>query len=425
MGNILLGIVADDFSGASDAASFLVKQGVRTLLFNGIPEKDLDADEHDIAVVIALKTRTEETELAVRQSLDAFEWLRRNGAEQLYSKYCSTFDSTNRGNIGPIIDAYMEKYDVTYTIIAPALPVNGRKVIDGHLFVDGVPLHKTHMRHHPLTPMWDSDLAVLLEEQAKYPTLKLNVEQLYEADEKVMEYIEQFAKENERFYVIPDFSRDEDADRIIELFGDLSLLTGGSGLMSALGKKYMKQRIPYEIERSSTDGKGIVLAGSCSKATLEQIEWFKSTGKLAIKLDPLKMMRGEQSKESVWEEIERSEQKEVLVYSSDKPENVKKAQEVGKEKVSALLEESTAYIAKCAEQSNFHRIVVAGGETSGAVTQTLGYDAYIVGESIAPGVPIMIPMQNENIRLILKSGNFGQKDFFTRALDMTRREHHE
>src|SRR5690625_7341179 len=119
MSNILLGIVADDFSGASDAASFLVKQGVRTLLFNGIPEKDLDSDEKNIAVVIALKTRTEETELAVRQSLDAFEWLRRNGAEQLYSKYCSTFDSTNRGNIGPIIDAYMEKYDVTYTIIAP------------------------------------------------------------------------------------------------------------------------------------------------------------------------------------------------------------------------------------------------------------------------------------------------------------------
>lgn len=425
MSNILLGIVADDFSGASDAASFLVKQGVRTLLFNGIPEKDLDSDEKNIAVVIALKTRTEETELAVQQSLDAFEWLKRNGAQQLYSKYCSTFDSTRKGNIGPIIDAYMDKYDVKYTVIAPALPINGRKVIDGHLYVDGIPLHRTHMRHHPLTPMWDSDLAVLLEEQAEYECLKLNVEDLYKDNEKVLALIDEFAKENERFYIIPDFIRDEDAERIVELFGDLQFLTGGSGLMSALGKKYMEQRVPYAIENSATDGKGIVLAGSCSKATLEQIEWFKSTGKLAIKLDPLKMLDGEQTKESVWEEIVQSGTDEVLVYSSDRPENVKEAQKVGKEKVSSLLEESTAYIAKQAEQSGFNRIIVAGGETSGAVTQTLNYDAYIVGDSIAPGVPIMIPMQNENIRLILKSGNFGQKDFFTRALEMTRGELHE
>src|SRR5690625_2767866 len=240
MSKIIFGIVADDFSGASDAASFLVNQGIKTLLFNGIPENELDFEE-DIAVVVALKTRTEKTNLAVEESMKAFAWLKENGANQLYSKYCSTFDSTEEGNIGPIIDKYLETYGQKYTIIAPALPINKRIVKDGHLIVDGVPLHETHMKDHPLTPMWDSRLKELMRSQGKYESLEINRELLQQTDEEVMKVIGDFGKNKEHFYIIPDLVTEACAERIIQLFGDVPFLTGGSGLMTALGKKFRKE----------------------------------------------------------------------------------------------------------------------------------------------------------------------------------------
>ncbi len=423
MGNIILGIVADDFSGASDAASFLVQQGIKTYLFNGTPaEERFDTDE-TIAVVIALKTRTEETKLAVEQSLKAFSWLKKNGASQLYVKYCSTFDSTKEGNIGPIIDAVLEKYDIPYTVLAPALPINGRVVKDGHLIVNGAPLNETHMRFHPLTPMWESDLAKLIEPQGKYPSLKLNHEILEMENEIILKIVEDFAQEHERFYIIPDYIEEKHAEKIIELFGDLLLLTGGSGLMTGLGKKYNKEinRVSEKLI-SSTKGKAIILAGSCSQATLDQIDAFKDSDGKSIKIKPIDLGNGTQTKEKIWNEVQASEVDTILVYSSDKSENVKEAQAVGIEKVSQLLEQTTAYLATKAVENGYNRIIVAGGETSGAVTKILGYDSYQIGDSIAPGVPIMIPLKNKDLRLVLKSGNFGQKDFFLRAEKLTKED---
>lgn len=421
MRKILLGIVADDFSGASDAASFLVKQGIKTILFNGIPNNNLEELNEEIAVVIALKTRTQETVNAVTESLKSFEWLEKNGANQLYIKYCSTFDSTKEGNIGPIIDAVLEKYHIKYTIIAPALPVNGRKVEGGHLIVNGVPLNETHMKHHPLTPMWDSDLAKLMEPQGKYPCLKINHEMLELSNKEILNVIKDFGKDKDHFYIIPDYIEEKHASKIVELFGNLRLLTGGSGLMTDLGKKFNKEKtLISEISDSSTNGKAIILAGSCSTATLQQITEFIENGGKSFKIDPIQLVKGTQTKEGIWKSIESIGGDAILVYSSDESENVKKTQELGTQLVSEQLEQTTAYIAKKAVENNFNRIIVAGGETSGAVTKMLAYDSYLVGDSIAPGVPIMIPLENNRMRLVLKSGNFGLKDFFIKAVDITK-----
>lgn len=421
MSKIIIGCVGDDFSGSSDAASFFAKEGIKTLLFNGTPKDDiLDFDEN-IAVVIALKTRTQETSCAVSDTLEAFEWLKRNGADQLFIKYCSTFDSTKKGNIGPLVDSTLEKFNIKYTILCPALPVNGRTVVNGHLYVNGIPLHETHMKDHPLTPMWDSDISKLMEPQGKYPSLKINYEMLEQSKEDILKAIDDFGHDKEHFYVIPDYTEEKHAIKIVEVFGDLQLLTGGSGLMTQLSRKY-KNIITLKSENipSLSVGKAIVLAGSCSKATLEQIEDFKSRSGKYIRIDPTALMDGSQTKEGIWKYINSIEEDSVLVYSSDNPENVREAQKVGSHIVSDLLEQTTAYLAKKATDNGFSRIIVAGGETSGAVTKILGYDSYLVGDSIAPGVPVMIPMKNKNMRLVLKSGNFGQKDFFIRAISKTK-----
>lgn len=420
MGKVILGIVADDFTGASDAASFLVRQGIKTVMFNGVPQKPLQDSHEKIAVVVALKTRTEETNKAVSESLKAFSWIKKNGAEQLYSKYCSTFDSRKEGNIGPIIDCVLEKYQIKYTVLAPALPVNGRVVKNGHLLVNGVPLNETHMKHHPLTPMWDSDLSELIRPQGKYESLKITDEMLKLSNDEILKVVEEFGKNKDHFYVIPDYFEDHHAEKIVEIFGDLPFLTGGSGLMTPLGKKYRKENVTSEIIDSKTFGRAIVLAGSCSMATLQQIEEFQKSGRKSIKIDPIRLVDGEQTKEEIWEQIESINEDAVLVYSSDHPENVRKAQKAGSQKVSEMLEQTMAYIAKNAEKKGVNRIIVAGGETSGAVTQILGYDSYLIGESIAPGVPVMVPLMNKDLRLVLKSGNFGQNDFFIRAVDMTK-----
>lgn len=417
MGKIIIGCVGDDFSGSSDAASFLAKEGIKTLLFNGTPQEDLLAIEEDVAIVIALKTRTQETSEAVADTLKALKWLKRNGAEQLFLKYCSTFDSTKQGNIGPIVDSALEEFNIKYTILCPALPVNGRTVVNGHLYVNGIPLHETHMKDHPLTPMWDSDISKLMEPQGKYSSLKINYEMLEKSKLEILKDVDKFGRDKAHFYVIPDYIEEKHAAKIVEVFGKLPLITGGSGLMTQLSHRYMnRMSLKFVNNLNLPAGKTILLAGSCSKATLEQVEDFKSKSESYIRIDPMALLAGAQTKEQIWHTIESFAEDAVLVYSSDNPEKVREAQKIGAHVISELLEQTMAYLSKKAVENGFNRIIVAGGETSGAVTKALGYDSYLVGDSIAAGVPIMIPMKNETMRLVLKSGNFGQKDFFIRAI---------
>lgn len=436
----VLGCIADDFTGASDAASFLVKGGMSVRLFNGIPDRQVtemsgegwdgdrtgrdgqtDRDRADRdgqkdesqAIVIALKSRTQETGQAVADSLTAAHFLLDHGVKQIYFKYCSTFDSTPQGNIGPVADALMDLMKVPYTLLCPALPVNGRTVENGKLMVNGVLLHESHMKNHPLTPMWDSRIDQLMKPQSRYSCRCLDMND-WKSEEP--------AGNREPFYFIPDYVKPEDGERIAAAFGHLPFLTGGSGLLEPLARLWTKKLSSHGIiPENAAAGKALLLAGSCSKATLEQIAWYQNQGHPAYRLDPREMLEGRQTVEDAWRFVEQygSSLETVLVYSSDTPEKVREYQKLGTEKVAAMLEGATAELAVRAVKAGYTRIISAGGETSGAVTKGLGFSSYWMGESVAPGVPIMVPAERPDIRLILKSGNFGQEDFFGRALAMT------
>ena len=333
----IFGCVADDFTGASDAASFLVKGGMSVQLFNGIPAKESRIAEGIQAIVIALKSRTQDTGEAVADTMRSLGWLKEQGVEKFYLKYCSTFDSTPEGNIGPVADAAMEFLGVSYTVLCPALPVNGRVVRNGELYVGGVPLHESPMKNHPLTPMWDSRIAGLMKPQSKYPCVELWKEQMDRPADEIRAMLTEQEDRQEHFYVIPDYRDMEDGERIVEFVRE-------------------NWGIP------------------------------------------------------------------VLVYSSDTARNVKEVQQYGQERVAEMLEQAAAKLAERAVAHGIRRVVVAGGETSGAVTKRLGFSSYQIGASVAPGVPVMVPMENETLRLVLKSGNFGQEEFFIKVLEMTRME---
>lgn len=412
----IFGCIADDFTGASDAASFLVKGGLSVQLFNGIPDSESVAKigNHIQAIVIALKSRTQETSAAVSDSIAAAQFLWAAGIKQLYFKYCSTFDSTPKGNIGPVADALMELMHARYSILCPALPVNGRTVENGNLMVNGIPLHESSMKNHPLTPMWDCSIVRLMEPQSRYHS--------YNIDVSKTDAINPDSFDSAPFYLVPDYKTMDDGTRIAKQFFYLPFLTGGSGLLEPLATLWAdKISEKGKIPSNGTKGRAILLAGSCSKATLSQIAYYQKLGFPTLKMDPVKLLDGTQSLDTIWDFVTKhtTDSETVLVYSSDTPEKVKEYQKLGREKIANLLEETTAALAARAEKAGITRIVSAGGETSGAVTKALGFSSYYIGNSIAPGVPIMIPVDKPAIRLVLKSGNFGQEDFFDRALRMT------
>lgn len=397
---VILGCIADDFTGASDAASFLQKAGLKVILINEIPINNIYINSYD-AIVIALKTRTMSVKKAIEQSIDAIKWLKSTGATHFYSKYCSTFDSTKDGNIGPIADAIMEYLDVKYTLLCPALPVNGRKVREGLLYVNDVLLSDSPMKNHPLTPMNDSSIKKLIEGQSKYRAY--NIGRNFEDN--------QCHDKELHYYLIPDYENDEDGKNIINKYGELKFLTGGSGLLEFWGKSLFAETL------KDNNTSGIILAGSCSKATLEQINWYIEKGNPSYKVNPLKLLKENHIKEDIINFIELNKKNYVLVYSSDTADKVKEIQKDGKEKVAELIEELLSDIAVEMVNKGYKNIIVAGGETSGAVTKKLGHIFFEIGKSVAPGVPVMKPLDNKEIRLILKSGNFGQQDFFERAIE--------
>ncbi|WP_066456812.1 3-oxo-tetronate kinase [Anaerotruncus rubiinfantis] len=421
-GGISLGCVADDFTGASDAASFLAQQGIKTVLFNGIPHDETAAADCT-AAVIALKTRSIDPKDAVADTRAAFRWLDTHGARQLYLKYCSTFDSTPKGNIGPAIDSTLEDYHIKYTLLCPSLPVNKRTVRDGCLYVDGVPLNQSPMKDHPLNPMWDSDIGRLMQPQGKYPTLVLDARTLAKTPAEIRAFVDEYGRDKEHFYLVPDYETEEQGRRIAEVFGGLRLLTGGSGLTAHLAALCREgSTAACDIVSSKTPGRGIVLSGSCSKATRGQILTFQQSGGKSLAVSPAKLLSGEQTVDGIWHFVQEHPQDDVLLYSAGavQTEERRLETEEARKRASRMLEQTMAEAGKRAVENGFTRIIAAGGETSGAITLALGFDAFLIGESIAPGVPVMVPLQKQEIRLVLKSGNFGQPDFFARALHRTR-----
>jgi 3-dehydrotetronate 4-kinase len=362
-GAILLGAVADDFTGATDLAGVLVRDGLRAIVTIGV-QRDVELPDVD-AVVVALKSRTAPVADAVADSRAALEWLRELGARNVYFKICSTFDSTPQGNIGPVADALLDDLGAVFAVVTPAYPANGRTVVNGHLFVGGIPLSESSMARHPLTPMRDSNLVRVLQQQTERRVGLLGEEGLT--------------------YAIADATDDADLLDLGARFHDLPLLVGGSGLAHGLAHSFGRTG---SAAAAHPEGPAIVLAGSLSDATREQITRM-SEHYPAVHVDDYDGYRGET----------------LLVHSGAR---------AGAD--AAAIEAQLAAAARDAVASGARRVIVAGGETSGAVVQALGIRALAVGREITPGVPWMTSIDDPPLALALKSGNFGGPDFFLEAL---------
>ncbi len=427
----LLGCIADDFTGATDLANMLVRGGMRTIQTIGVPTAPIDASAQ--ALVIALKSRTAPREQAVAESLAALEWLRARGCRQFYLKYCSTFDSTAEGNIGPVADALMQALGVSFAIACPALPENGRTVYRGHLFVGDTLLNESGMQNHPLTPMTDSNLVRVLQQQTAQRVGLLR----YDAVQRGVEAIEHARTELAAQQVglaIADAISDEDLYRLGASCANDTLLTGGSGLALGLPRNFANAGLLPQADHAEqlppVDGPSVVLSGSCSRATNAQVAHWIGLGRPAFRIDPIALARDQQGQqnqqgESVVTEAlafagEHVDHEPVLFYATSEPDDVVAVQRaLGTAQSGALVENAIASIATRLRDLGVRRFVVAGGETSGAVVQALGVTALRIGPQIDPGVPWTASLSDPVIALALKSGNFGTADFFSKALAMS------
>lgn len=415
-----LGCIADDFTGAGDAASFLADQGLRTLLLIWPVTEAIDPTEYD-AVVIALKSRSEEKTLAVRESLAAVNWLRDKGAQKIYIKYCSTFDSTPEGNIGPVCDAVMEAMDQPYTILCPSLPKNGRTVEHGVLYVNGVPLARSHMKNHPLNPMWCSEIPELMRPQSAYPVLVISREEMVDAA-KTAARIEEWKTRYSHFYLVPDYTDADDGQRITALFADLPLWTGGSELLShyaEMARSESNRLSSCQAETSTMSASNqeigrVMICGSCSDMTQKQVRAWIDAGGRGCMVSEEDVAAGEPRIREMASLYLKNPSEDCLFYSSGSV-GLRAADSSAalSGSIEAFMAGLAAYIK---ENGPTERWIAAGGETSGAVTLALGFRAFRIGRSIAPGVPILMPTERKGMQLVLKSGNFGAEDFFLTTL---------
>ncbi|MBS0518460.1 MAG: four-carbon acid sugar kinase family protein [Proteobacteria bacterium] len=412
----ILGIIADDFTGATDIAGMLVKGGMRTLQTIGVPASGTIPGDVD-AIVVALKTRSIPAGEAVSQSLAALRALQAAGCVRFFFKYCSTFDSTDQGNIGPVGDALIEALGAKQAIYCPAFPENGRTIFFGHLFVGDILLSDSHMRHHPLNPMTDSSLARVLARQTRHKVGLVPLKQVQAGSASLRAALDTLAAEGVR-HVVVDAVADTDLGIIGEAVADDPLVTGGSGV--ALGLPAAYRRRGLLAHKSGVDtlpkitGASAVLAGSCSAATLGQIAAFKGAH---LALDTDAICRGEPVGDEAlaWAKAKIGAGP-ILLSASDKPEAVKTLQvKYGVEKSAQAIEKTMAFLARGLVEAGVGRLVVAGGETSGAVVSALDVKALRIGPEIDPGVPWTASVGARPLLLALKSGNFGAPDFFTKA----------
>ena len=404
-----IGVIGDDFTGSSDIALMLAQGGMNAVQYVRIPSSPA-ADNVD-AGIISLKSRSCPAQEAIDDSLAALEWLLTQGCEQIIFKYCSTFDSTASGNIGPVMDALVNAMNITDpVIVCPAFPATGRTIYQGHLFVFDQLLSESGMQNHPLTPMTDSDLRRWLAYQTTKPVghLPLNVLRSDEARQHLLTESEQG-----RQYVVCDIAADSDLKALAIATKGFPLLTGGSGIALGLPELYGKQ-----ASNSSTwtgqQGKTLALSGSCSSTTLAQVALHCDNGGAHLNVDIRTLIEGDINAQQVidW----ALEQTSLpLVSTSDTPDNVKALQEeYGTEHTATTIENFFGSIALLASQQGFSSLICAGGETSGAIVQALNVEAMEIGPMIDPGVPAL-RISGQPITIALKSGNFGAPDFFDKA----------
>ncbi|MET0256324.1 MAG: 3-oxo-tetronate kinase [Luteibacter sp.] len=418
--SLYLGAIADDYTGASDLASTLAGNGLRVVQTIGVPPDGIALPDVD-AVVVALKSRSIPAEVAVRQSMAADAWLRAHGAAHVLFKICSTFDSTAKGNIGPVTEALAAAHQAM-PIVCPAFPRNRRTVYQGHLFVGADRLDESPLKDHPLNPMRDSSLVRLMRAQSRSAVGLLSLAVIRAGDDVVRTEIARLRQAG-CGSVIADAVTDADLEVLGRVALDDTVSTGASGLGLGLARAIVVEREPSAGAGpdSAPDGLegSLVLAGSCSAATLEQLEVAEREWPM-LRLGAEELMSGTTSVKAIvdWARRHLAEGPAVVATSAS-PDRVASLQaRHGAQRVSALLEGTLAEVAAQLADEGLSRLIVAGGETSGAVVDRLGIEAFLIGRELAPGVPMLhaLGRRYADLRLVLKSGNFGGPGFFTEAI---------
>lgn len=415
---MLLGCIADDLTGATDLAIMLTRAGMRTLQVMEAPDASSDLAGYD-AVVVALKTRTCPVDEAVSLSLRSADALQARGARQLFFKYCSTFDSTDQGNIGPVADALLDRVGGGVALVCPAFPTNKRTIYMGNLFVGHVPLAESPMKDHPLTPMRDSNLVRVLQRQTRSKVGLISFPIVAQGPKAISAAFDAAAASDQRFVVV-DAITDANLIDIGTAAASHRLITGGSGVALGLPGNYIAAGLMKAAAAPATmeaaPGRSLVIAGSCSEATRGQVAAAKAAGIPAFEVDALELQSGKISADTLAEWAKSQPARgPILIYSSAAPEVVRKVQEtLGRGEAGALVERVLAETAAKLAAADFTRLIVAGGETSGAVVGRLAVKALEIGPEIDPGVPWTRAV-GRNLVLALKSGNFGAPDFFIKA----------
>jgi uncharacterized protein YgbK (DUF1537 family) len=418
---LLLGSIADDFTGATDLANTLVRQGMRTVQLIDVPDAATKLPDAD-AVVVALKSRTIPAADAVNQSLAALAWLERQGARQILFKYCSTFDSTDEGNIGPVADALLDRLGSDFTVFCPAFPENGRTIYKGYLFVADVLLSESGMRDHPLTPMRDPSLVRVLQRQTRHKVGLVPYATVSKGAPAISAAFAELRGKGFRHAVI-DAVGDGDLLALGAAVADLRLITGGSGIALGLPENFRRAGLLAPTESADAlpivRGLAAVISGSCSPATLAQVAAMRAQ-RPVFDIDPLALAGGADVVGAALDFAAREiATGPVLISASAPPDQVRAVQEkLGRERAGTLVEEALAEIARRLVERGVRRLVVAGGETSGAVVKALGIKGLRIGPQIDPGVPWTASLGEPPLLLALKSGNFGGVDFFLRSFSV-------
>ena len=442
MNKIFLGCIADDFTGASDLANNLVRSGMRVVQTIGVPTSPLSADVD--AVVVALKSRTIAPQDAIAHSLAALSWLQAQGAEQIYFKYCSTFDSTAQGNIGPVTEALMDALGTDFTIATPAFPDNKRTVFKGYLFAGDMLLNESGMQNHPLTPMLDANLVRVLQAQTRRVVGLVDYTAVGHSSAAIAERIHKLKAAGVGVAIVDAISN-EDLMRLGPALKGMPLVTAGSGVAMGLPQNFGIALSAQAGALPEANGWQAVLSGSCSLATNAQVQAFITAGLPALAIDPLRMAAGiDVAAQALAWAAPLLQSGPVLVYSTAESAAIKAVQEkLGVQEAGALVERTLALIATGLVALGVRQLVVAGGETSGACVQALGITQMQIGPQIAPGVPwtYCVPppsalsvqpappggraslgaarrLAAPGMHITLKSGNFGGNDFFTDAFKM-------
>lgn len=402
-----LGCIGDDFTGSSDLANTLAKGGMRVTQYTGVPDGPSDPSVE--AGVVALKSRSIDPGEAIVKSLEALAWLQAQGCTQFFFKYCSTFDSTAEGNIGPVADALAEALDAHKVIVCPAFPGTGRSVYQGHLFVNDVLLNESGMQNHPLTPMTDPDLRRCMATQSRYSVGHIGAQVVFGGVADISDALDAQHIAGHR-HIVVDAIRDADLRQIGEAARDLPLITGGSGV--ALGLPANFGCIAGAVKWQGQEGRAIALSGSCSNATLAQVVRHAASHP-SREIVAADVIEGRLTAGNMAEWL-LAQQGVPLAYSSADPEVVRAVQDAyGRERSATALEAFFADVARLCRDGGATRIITAGGETSGVVIEGLSLDQLEIGPEIDPGVPAL--RTGPDLVVALKSGNFGAEDFFEKA----------